>query len=271
MKIAILLAALVTIASSQAADAQQLPNPTGYPDGFDNRIRYITEPHLKALFRGMDAELAMRAEFRKEMAKYGTKEQYEACTANASMSPEGQKIMAAMTNVPANATAEEAQRHMAKMSAEMEALVNRACPLNPSYWNDVTKRERLEEIRSKAAEIAFPPSTTSSTNPDGSEPRGLLFLVLPEDPAPSAPDTIVSLDEAKKLSLDQYTRMIERLVAYCEYMKNRPRADPKMESRDGLRFPGNGTNVYWVFTAEEMAMLTKFDCVEFFRKYAELH
>ena len=219
----------------------------------------------------MDAELAMRAELKKEIAKYGTPQQYEACTSNAAMSPEGQKIMAEMTNVPANATAEEAQRHMAKMAAEMEALVKRACPRNPSYWNDVTKRERLEEIRRKAAEIAFGAPAAARVNPDGRELGGLLFEALPEDPAAAEQDTIVDPKDAKKLSLEWYARMVERLAAYCDYMTERPTgANAQMLSVDGLKFPGNGKDVYWVFTAKECILLVDFDCKAFLKKYAEL-
>jgi len=207
-------AAPTTPGAAQPGAAQKLP------PGFGSAVVLISEPDFARVMRVMDAERAQQDEFRKELAKYPTPEQYSECQSRAGTSAEGQKIASVLVNLPENSSAEDAQRAMAKMSADMEALLKRACPLDPNDWNDYKRNERLVAIHAKAS-AAF---DTISASGGGSAAEGVT---------------------------QRSDVMIERIVRYCEAKKE---GLDVSGGPDGLKFPGDGRNIYWVYTAEELAV-----------------
>ena len=232
----------------------------------------ITEDRFAALLRGLEAEQQMRAEFRKELARYPTREAYGLCTSNASSSPEMMNILAANA-APENASPAVVQRAMEKMAAELAAHIQKTCPLDPGVWTDASKRMQLERFRLKAAQIAFPlPPTSSSPNGGHPDVGNLLYEVAPSDDAGAAlSDTIVSVynpTERENLTLSQYNTMIERIAAYCDHAFQNP--DDRGSFTEGLKFPGTGKDVYWVYTGREIRLLASIDCDKFLKKWDEL-
>lgn len=256
---AVALAAIVALAAPQPAGAQlgglikkkvseaikpaekvaEPSRPGGQTGSFINaEVMQITPASIASMRKAMSAERAMQDEFRKELAKYPTREQYADCQQKAALTPEAQKIVAAIGNVPEGASAEEAQRAMTKMATEMEALVKKSCPLNPEDWADYKRRQKLVEIHLKA----------------------------------SAPfDTIgfrgVSGDGGGEMSVRRNDIITERIVAYCE--AKAAGVDVSGDS-DGLKIPGTGRDIYWVYTAEELKVLATIDCDKFLAEHRAL-
>ena len=253
---AVALAAIAALAPIQSAEAQlgglikkkvaeavrpaekaAEPARSGNQPGslFNADVMQITPASIESMNQAMANERSMQDEFRKELAKYPTREQYAECQSKAATSPEGQKIMAVMGNMPATMTPEEHQRIMTKMGTDMEALIKKKCPLNPDDWQDHKKRERLVEIHRKA----------------------------------SAPfDTIgvkgVSGDGVSELSARRNDILTERIVAYCEAKNG---GIDVSGDADGLKFPGTGKDIYWVYTAEELKVLATIDCDKFLEEH----
>lgn len=245
--------------------------PGGFPRISGDAL-IITPAMLERLTRGMDAELAMQKDFEKELARYPTLSQYEDCKAKVAMSPEGQKVMNAMSTVPENATPEQFQAIMVKMGADMEALTKKGCPLDPHDWNDYKRSERMREIRGKAAQRARLAKPVASSPTSQETPRlALRFEVAPDEPwswaaADTIADTLVTITGEPGLSEHEYSVMIERLVKFCEIRKS---VDTKPKS-GGLQYPGTGRNIFWVWTEEELRTLATFDCAAFEKKYKPL-
>ena len=222
--------------TEKAAEPARSTNQPG--SLFNADVMQITPGSLESLTSAMESERSMQNEFRKELAKYPTKEEYGACQQKAVMTPEGQKIAGAMGNVPEGTSAEEFQRIMTKMQTDMEALIRKTCPLNPDDWSDHKKRERVVAIHRKA----------------------------------SAPfDTIgvrgVSGDGVSELSARRNDILTERIVAYCEAKK--AGADVP-GGADGLKIPGTGKDIYWVYTAGELEVLATIDCDKFLEEHRAL-
>jgi hypothetical protein len=205
---------------------------------FNADVMQITPASVASMRQAMATERSMQDEFRRELAKYPTREQYAECQQKAAISPEGQKIVAVMGNMPENATPEEHQRIITKMGTDMEALVKKLCPLNPDDWQDYKKRERVVAIHRKASS----PFDTIGV-------RG------------------VSGDGVSELSARRNDILTERIVAYCEAKK--AGADVSGDA-DGLKIPGTGRDIYWVYTAEELKVLATIDCDKFLAEHRAL-
>jgi hypothetical protein len=233
----------------------------------------------------MDAELAMQKDFQKELAKYPTQKQYEDCKARVATTPEGQKIMNAMSTVPDNASTEQLQAVIQKIGTEMEALQKKQCPLDPYDWNDSRRSERMREIRTKAAARArLTKPVAQSATPDGTARLALRFEVALEEawmlagvdtiqdtliritgvPGGTTDDSVIPGEPG--LTEHEYSVMIERLVKFCEIKKS---VDTRPKS-GGLKYPGSGSGIFWVWTEEELRTLATFDCAAFEKKYKDL-
>lgn len=240
------------------------------PAGYNSDIPYITQPLLDAVMRTMKVELALRAEFRKELAKYPTLEQYQACQSKVATTPEGQKIVMSIGNIPENATPEQAQKAMAKMGTDMEALIKKSCPYDPHEWTDYKKMQRLEEIRLKALQTTSGSRPVASAHSQMMRSFGrLMFEVEPFElmqQEPQQRDTSIRIIGGG-LSLVHYAVLIERITKFCEI-----KAEKQHDTSGGsdLKVPGEGRNIFWVYSKSEVAAMSKVNCDEFLKTFKEL-
>jgi hypothetical protein len=242
---------------------------SGSMTGYNSDIPYITQANFDAMIRVMNAELALRAEFRKELAKYPTPEQYQACQSRVATTPEAQKIVMSIADVPENATAEQAQKAMAKMSTDMEALLKKSCPNDPNDWPDYKKKQRLEEIRLKALQSTSSPRPVASAHSQMMRAFGrLMFEVDPYElvQQPQQHDTTIRI-VGGGLSLLQYGSLIERISKFCEIKAERQH---DTSGASDLKVPGTGRDIFWVYSKSEVAVMSKVDCDKFLKTYKEL-
>ena len=217
-----------TAAPASAPAAAPAAAPSNSRDAFagqrvpNNRALLLTDAMVARVARGLDAEHALIKDYEKELTKFPTQAQFDACRQKAAQTPEGQRLMNPGNFLKEGMKPDELQNAMVRMTTESDAYYNKACPLKPVA--DYEKSERMRQIRTKAAK-----------------------------------DT-VSLDE------NDFGEMIERLLKYCELKKT---MDVKPKP-GGLKAPGEGKDIYWVYTESELVALQKFDCVAFRKKYADL-
>jgi hypothetical protein len=223
-----------------AAPATATKTDSRNPNGFKyfGGAVVISSEMLARLTRGLNTELAMENDFEKDVARYPTQAQYDQCQAKALMSPEGQKVMDITNYVKPGASSDEAIKGMQERGVKAEALVKKSCPLDPKTWSDYNRREKLREIHKKASEAMFTPGI----------------------------DTAAVISSGIGVPELEYSQMIERLGKYCE-LKKTIDVTPKP---GGLKYAGDGQNIYWVWSEDELTELQKFDCEAFFKKYAKL-
>lgn len=247
-------------ASGSSAESEKLPHVKGA------NALLITPELLARVTRGMDAELAMMADFQKFLSKYPTYEEYEKCKSNALMTPEGQKIMQRMQNLPQNGTPEQLQAMMIKIGADADAFAKTKCPNDPNEWPQGRRSDRVEKIHLKAASLARvkPVSATSGTHEPG-KPT-LLYDVNPYEMLPDTViDTVLVIGEGG-LDPYEYSGVMERIVKYCSLKKVMDMSPGK----GTVKVPGSGKDIYWVFEDEELNTLKTINCEAFLKKYDPL-
>jgi hypothetical protein len=213
--------------------------------GFNSDVLEITQPAFDAVIRGLNAELKLQDAFRLVLAKYPTPQEYEACKAHAAQTPEGAKIMSEFTNMPENVSAEEAQRRMQAMSTGMEALMKKQCPNDPDDWNPYKRKQKLEAIHEQAAEAAGMAASTASLPDDKGS-----FIRAGFEGEPF----IFRGGRLAFLTGRQYDILGERIERGCTLTERPP---------GGVKVPGIGNNVYWVFTGGELGVLTPANCARY--------
>jgi len=202
------------------------------------RALVITDEMIARVYRGLDVEAAMLKDLEKEIAAYPTPEKIEACKIKASQTPEGQRLMNLGNFVKEGMTPDQIQAGMMKMSTESDAYYKKACPWDESKWSDGNRSDARRAIRTKAAAKALPDTATVIV-------KGLAGIGLNEY---------------------DFAEMIERILKYCELKKTmdvRPKTG-------GIKTPGEGKDIYWVYTEGELRSLQKLDCDGFKKKYANL-
>jgi len=252
-------------ASQPSAESSRTKgNGLKYVDG--NSI-VINRESLSRLMRGMDAELAMIADFEKFLATWPTSEQYEQCKQRVAFSPEGKKTMDPMYNPPKGISSEDYLKLQSKVINDMQALTDKGCPRNPSTWGPGERSRRLEQIHAKAASLARakPAAATSTTNPRESGKQMLLLEVDPYEAVSDTTDSITVIGEGG-MGDHEYSVMIERILKYCD-LKESMDMSPK---GSGLKIEGEGKDLYWIYLEEELETLKDFDCASFKRKYKRL-
>ncbi len=230
------LSALVLLAPPPATQAQ----------GFSEDVIEITGPVLAGFMKGIDTEIALLYEFGKLLATYKGPEEYGICQAQMGASPEGMKIAAQFASLPENATMEQMQRVTEKMGREFAALSLKVCGPDPADWHDVKRREKIEEIQTKAAAAADPVGSFDA------DPAGGPAAI--DDPADH------DREPERRLSLLAFLIMKERIDAYCNAL-----AAGTIQAGQGVKFPGNGKDVFWVYTDAE-AMVIAPQCPDLMRK-----
>lgn len=268
-----------------AKPAEQKPAESSSQSAFSSDVLEITQPAFDAVIRGLNAELRLQEEFRRELAKYPTPEEYEACKARAAQSPEGAKIMAEYSNMPEKITPEDLQRRIQNMTTGMEALIKKVCPNDPNVWNPYNRAQKLDSIHVQAAEAAGMAASTASLPDERGTFIPVSFVVEP---------FIFRGGRLASLTGRQYSVLVERIERGCELNGAPPgigartapapnipplpgmKADappapasppaPSSGAPGGVKVPGVGNNVYWVFTGVEMGVLTPPNC----RRFADL-
>lgn len=231
-----------------------------------NRALLISDEMIARIYRGLDAEAAMLKDLEKEIAAYPTPEKIQACKIKASQTPEGQRLMNLGNFVKEGMTPEQLQAGMMKMTSESDAYYKKACPWDENKWSDYNRSQARRDIRKKAAAQALPPSASAPAR--SPSPSRLLFEVDPFDVVAFAADsdTTVIIKGLAGIGLDEndFGEMIERILKYCE-LKMTMNVSPKT---GGIQAPGDGKDIYWVYTESELKALQKFDCDAFKKKYA---
>lgn len=207
---------------------------------FDNELIELTMPVLDGLINGLQTEIALYKAFRGELAKYPTRQAYDACQMQAAQSEAVQKLALSLT-IPDNASPEEARRIITAHSERSVALFKKMCPLDPDEWTSARKAERLKAILQQAAAAA---------GPVGASPGGWEFARA-GFAGPSASDDPAPMDG---ISVAAYNLEKERTAAYCAYVK--AKGPPPVLSGKTLRIPGDNTdakrNIWWIFTPNEI-------------------
>jgi hypothetical protein len=176
----------------------------------------VTAETLDQFRKGMEVEVAEREKGKKFLASLKTPEAYRACQTELAMSPEMQKVMMSMGELPENATADQVQKHTAKVSAQMESLLVKKCGPDPGSYH-------------------------------------------PEQFVRAA---VGKGQDASGLGKDDYTYHTwkEWVLEFCNYVeklkKDKDAAQKLAKIKDeGLRIPGQGTGIYFVYSASEANLL----------------
>ena len=127
------------------------PSKSAVDAAFNNPdVIEITDGVLAALERTLQTEIKLQGELMKELAAMKTPEQYRACTNEVAASPEAQKNIMKLAELPENATPEQMQNVMAEMAKENQALALKRCGPDVNQFNDSWRYKRLQEIRRQA-------------------------------------------------------------------------------------------------------------------------
>lgn len=182
----------------------------------------VTAARLDRFRKGMELEIAEREKAKRFLASLKSKEAYQQCSQQVAMSPEAQKLTTAISEIPENATAEQINAKMTWMAVQLESLVVRRCGPDPGKYD--------------------PNQMARDAIGKGSDAAGL-----------GEPGAGLDNDTA-------YAIWKEWVLEFCNYLeklKKEPDAAQKIAKMkdEGLRIPGSGTGVFWVYTASEATLL----------------
>ena len=248
----LVLCALLPTATQAGAQAQV----TQLRVEFNERVVEITEPVMRGFMNGLDVELRLVVEYAKLLATYKTPAEYRHCSAQAARLPEFQKIQEQVLTWPENPTPEQAQRLAEKMAADQAALLKQKCGGDiETEWPDTKRREKIEEIQTKAALAAGPVNSPPSPP---SRPRGPAALDNTQDA-----DLVQGQGPSTETERQRQKIKQERTNQYCmakEAMKEaiwevrevvRELTNPGQPTKlPTLVLPGKGT-ASWVYTDDE--------------------
>jgi hypothetical protein len=172
----------------------------------------VTPESLAKFKAAMAIEQAEREKAVKILAAYKSEDDYNKCRFEVMQSPEGMKIAERMSNIGDKATPAEMQKAMVQVSADLETLITAKCGPNRSEYE--TRRSELM--------------------------RGALA---------KGSDAFMKDDNA-------YFVWKEWVMEFCKYvagLKQEPGADAKIAKikDEGLRIPGTGQGIYYLYTATE--------------------
>ena len=175
----------------------------------------VTAEALARFQRGLEVESAEREKAKKFLATLPKPEARKKCTEQVATSGDAQKILQDYTDAASAGKAEDIPKHMERMSHRMDSLVTAKCGPDPGKYN-ASQMER--------------------------------------DALAKGSDTAALGDD------DAYYRWKEWVVEFCRYLEklqkqpDAPQQLAKMKD-EGLRIPGSGTGVYFVYSASEVALL----------------
>jgi hypothetical protein len=228
----------------------------------------------KAFIAGLQVEIDAREAFRKRVASLKTPEQYEQCTRSMITNPEGQKFAedyaAAMTKLGDNAAGKTREQIMKATQDVAEQFKKRSDALSLKYCGDDPTPVRASQAQvferaERAGAVEFgkvfkptpsgsddePTAVTESSAPcvDGSVlAEGDADLVVRRchdaDPGSRLARVLsVRADTTEEEKVTEYRTLKERIEKYCSL----PQAMRDEAEKNGIRVPGQGQNIYWVF------------------------
>ncbi len=122
----------------------------------DPAIVFITQDQLGRFQKGLQHEVTQRNALRKQLASLQTREQYQACAQSAATSPELMKLIQDAADSSANLPVEQMMKRQQQMYADMGALVEKKCGVDPQKVES-SRAERLRQIEAEASDLAMPP------------------------------------------------------------------------------------------------------------------
>ena len=116
------------------------------------RALIITDAMLARIARGLDAERALIKDYEKQLARFPTPAQFEACRNKAAMTPEGQRFLNPGNFIKEGMKPDELQAAMMRMTTESDAYFSKACR---------TRRRRSSSISGWTSSSCFARSRNS--------------------------------------------------------------------------------------------------------------
>lgn len=192
------------------------PKPAAETGPITSRIQPpLTAERLAQFRRGLETEVAEREKAKKLLASLPTAEARQKCAQQLATSPEMQKISADWAASAADAKPEDQQKLMTRMSERMDSLITAKCGPDPGKYN----AQRMErEALAKGSDTA----------------------ALGDD-----------------LAYHAWKEWVTEFCSYLEKLEKQPDAKQQLAKikDEGLRIPGSGTGIYFVYTASEAALL----------------
>lgn len=178
----------------------------------------VTAESIAKFKSSMQFEIEERDKVAKFMKTVKPHEAYEKCKLDWSMSAEGQSLSMKMFEGTEGKSAEELQKHIEKVAPEIEKSVAAKCGPDPSKFNEGWVAQQSREALGKAS------------------------------------------DQFAKGDDYAYHVWKEWIMEFCNYiekLKKEPDAAQKLAKikDEGLRIPGVGTGIYFVYTASEANQL----------------
>jgi hypothetical protein len=183
-----------------------------------SRIEPKPTPETLAKFKAsLELEVAERNRVTKFLTTVKPSDVYEKCKTEWMMGPEGQKLSQKYVEAMQGKSQEEIQKNVQVMGAETEKAIERHCGPDPGHYNQSWANEQIRAAIGRAS------------------------------------DQFTKDDYA-------YASWKEWVAEFCNYvdeLKKQPDAAQKLAKvRDeGLRIPGSGAGIYYVYTASEASTL----------------
>ena len=175
----------------------------------------VTAERLDRFQKGMEVEVAEMEKSKKILASLPDKATREKCAQQVAMSSEAQKLVMDFAEAAANAKPEDGQKHMERMTARMDSIVTGKCGPDPSKFD---AHQMARDALAKGSDTA----------------------ALGDDMA--------------------YRAWKEWVLEFCNYVEKlmkQPDGKEQVEKMktEGLRIPGSGTGIFFVYTASEATLL----------------
>ena len=257
---------------TKATDAAEPSSPFAFD---------LTPESMAALKRGLELEIKMRADYRAEVARQKTVAQYKACESESASSPEAAKYMEEyLARQEKVKTQEDVQKLTAWQNETLNAIVKKKCgddpqPLIDKQMERFTKAQFEGAIEfAKAFRKPAPRHDAGNREQDDTAEACQATVdvledgssVVPSDGSCEHAERADPLQEQPNASTDprvlEYLKTLELVVKYCS-LSPAMRADAE---RNGIQVPGEGKNIYWVFT-RAFAIWVGPDCEHLIKLY----
>ena len=208
--------------ADKAIKHEKKPAANAETGAVQSRIEPKVTPETLAKFRAsLQLEIAERDRVTKFMATVKTGEAYEKCKNDWMLSPDGQKVSQKYADAMQGATSQaEVQKKVEVIGKEIEKALEQHCGPDPNHYNQGWANQEIRAAIGKAS------------------------------------DQFTTDDYA-------YATWKEWITEFCKYveaLKKQPDAAQKLAKikDEGLRIPGSGAGIYYVYTASEAnALLEK--------------